>query len=106
MIFTKRNLDLSDFQLKVNDYNFERVTTLKFLGVLINHKLTWHDHIGVVCNKIAKSIGILRKVHFYPQNILKMLYHTLITPYFNYCIITWANIFKLIPILYFINLIF
>ena len=91
MVFTNKNIDFNNIHLRVNDHNFERVDNLKFLGIAINHKLKWHEQINVVCNKITTNIGILYKVHFYPINFLKMLYHTLITPYFNYCIVAWEN---------------
>ena len=38
------------------------VTTTKFLGVSINHKFKWNDHITYVKSKISKSIGILNKI--------------------------------------------
>ena len=34
---------------------------IKFLGVTIDNKLPFNNHVSLVCNKIAKSIGILRK---------------------------------------------
>ena len=33
----------------------------KFLGVIIDNKLRWSDHITYTKNKIAKSIGIIYK---------------------------------------------
>ena len=35
----------------------------KFLGVIIDDKLNWSDHILYVKNKISKSIGIIHKTH-------------------------------------------
>ena len=40
----------------VNDNN------TKFLGVIIDSKLNWSDHIRYIKNKISKSIGILTKI--------------------------------------------
>ena len=94
MVFTNRNIDFNNVNKRVNEFSFECVNSLKFLGVIINHKLKWNEHINAVCNKLAKNIGILYKVQFYPLDILKMLYHTLITPYLNYCSTVWANFNK------------
>ena len=33
----------------------------KFLGVIIDEKLIWSDHIRYIKNKISKSIGIINK---------------------------------------------
>ena len=91
MIFTKKKIDFNNVELKVNEHTFQRAIVTKFLGVLIDHKLTWNEHTSNMCNKIAKNIGILRKVNYFPPKILKLLYHSFLTPYFSYCTIAWAN---------------
>jgi hypothetical protein len=49
-------------------------------------------HINVVINKTSKSLGIISKArHLIPQSASKMLYMTLVEPYFNYCNIIWAS---------------
>ena len=32
------------------------VEKVKYLGVYLNNKLTWHDHIDYICNK-ADTVG-------------------------------------------------
>ena len=32
---------------------------MKFLGVILDSKLTWSSHIQRIRNKIAKSVGII-----------------------------------------------
>ena len=69
-----------------------KIKKTKFLGVIINSSLIWHDHIKILCNKISKSIGIMLRVkNDVDANVLKMLYHSLIQPYFQYCNIIWAT---------------
>ena len=36
-----------------------RVRATKFLGVIIDEKLTWKDHISLVRSKLSKIVGIL-----------------------------------------------
>ena len=55
-----------------------------FIYCHINH------HINHLCNILAKNIGILYRLYYLPQNILKMLYHSLVSPYLNYCNIVWG----------------
>lgn len=70
----------------------KEVFSNKFLGVHIDHKLSWGDHISIVCRKVAKNIGILSKLkHYLPQHILKTLYQTLVVPHFSYCSIIWSG---------------
>ena len=35
------------------------VSTTKFLGVLIDNKIKWNDHIIYIKNEISKSIGVV-----------------------------------------------
>ena len=42
--------------------NLVSVSNTKFLGVIIDSKLNWSDHITYIKNKIYKSIGILTKI--------------------------------------------
>jgi len=50
------------------------------------------EHINIISNKIAKNIGIIRKIaHLLPTKILISLYYTLVDPpYFIYGNIVWA----------------
>ena len=67
----------------------------KFLGVTIDSKLTWDNHIHNISNSISKAIGILYKLkHILNEKILFMLYNTLILPHINYCNIVWGNCCK------------
>ena len=65
---------------------------IKFLGVIIDNKLNWSDHILYIKNKISKSIGIINKTRtFLDKNTLRNLYFTFIYPYLIYCIEIWGN---------------
>ena len=45
MIFSKRR-NLSPIELKINNITIKRVNETKFLGVIIDDKLTWKSHIN------------------------------------------------------------
>ena len=63
----------------------------KFLGVIIDKNLTWHDHIHYISGKISKGVGILSKLkHMLPMSILKLIYNSIISPYISYCNIVWG----------------
>ena len=64
---------------------------LKYLGVIIDSKLNWIDHITYVKNKVAKGIGIIRKASKLLNNkALLNLCHTFIFPYLIYCVEIWG----------------
>jgi hypothetical protein len=76
----------------MNNQKITRVYQTKFLGIIIQANLKWDAHIGLLKNKISKSVGILNKVkNLLATPHLKLLYQTLIEPYLNYCCIIWAN---------------
>ena len=64
---------------------------IKYLGVIIDSKLNWIDHITYVKNKVAKGIGIIRKASkLLNKKALLNLYHTFIFPYLIYCVEIWG----------------
>ena len=67
----------------------------KFLGVIMNEKLTWCDHIQNIKNQIATGIGIISKERRLLNNeTLCTLDDCFVYPYLNYCVEVWGNTFK------------
>ena len=64
------------------------VNYTNFLGIVIDNKLNWSEHIKHICNKISKSIGIINKVKYKLDT--KSLY-SFIYPYITYCNIVWGR---------------
>ena len=65
---------------------------VKYLGVLIDYKLSWKNHIGSVALKISKTIGLLSKLrHFVPTHTLFNIYNSLIAPYLRYGLVAWGQ---------------
>ena len=68
------------------------VTSTKFLGIIIDNKLKWNQHITYVKNKISKAVGILYKIrNFLDKSTLLNMYYSLVFPYLIYCIEIWGN---------------
>ena len=44
---------------KHKNAKIDMVYKTKFLGVLIDNKLNWKDHIDVIKTKLSKNIGIM-----------------------------------------------
>ena len=53
MVFTNKSCD-DTYSVCMNGLNLSRVFVTKFLGVHMDSKLDWNDHINIVRNKIAK----------------------------------------------------
>jgi len=87
ILFTNRRHDIdSDCNVVMDGRDIVIGSECKYLGVLIDDKLSFDKHIGYVCSKISKSIGMLYKLSpNVPDGVLLSLYNTLIYPYLVYC---------------------
>ena len=95
MLFTRKRSIPDDIEIKINNITISRVKQVKFLGVIMDEKLTWKDHINYISRKISKCIAIMFKLKFMVcKDTLKSLYYTLAYPYFTYCNIVWDNTYK------------
>ena len=81
-----------NIQITLNGTELNYSQEFKFLGVIIDNKLTFKSHIKEISRKISKSVGIIRKISFFPRFILKSLYYTLVYPYLTYCIQAWGYV--------------
>ena len=67
-----------------NNSLIERIHVTKFLGVMIDDKLTWKEHINHVQSKLSKSISILyRASKVLTKAALITLYYSLFYPYMS-----------------------
>ena len=81
--------------VNINGCELEKVNCTKFLGVKIDNKLSWKEHIGDVKNKLMKSIGIMYKMRNVLTRKWRMnLYKSIVLPHITYCNIVWASTFK------------
>ncbi len=91
MLFNTRQTDAN--LIKIN--SFARVSKTKFLGVYIDDKLSWHDHISYVMSKVSRGVGILNKARrLLPLKVLNMLYCSLVLPHIQYCNIVWGSTYR------------
>ena len=93
MIFKKKRNDLT---VDIPDVIFggeviQRVSTVKFLGVILDDTLSWSPHINHVKNKVAKGMGIISKLRkCLNSKTLMTLYYSFLYPHFIYCIEVWG----------------
>ena len=72
--------------VSINGMNINRVYVTTILGVHIDSKLNWNEHISVIKTKVAKNVSIMNRVkHCLISSALYSLYCTLILPYLSYC---------------------
>ena len=68
------------------------VHSQKFLGLILDNKLNFKDHIDKISNKVKSINGIIWKLsHYVPQPILRKVYDSLILPNLIYGIEVWGK---------------
>ena len=90
-----KNNDECDVQTRVvlDNTPLERVTVIKFLGIFLDEKLCWKNHISEKSKQISKVIGIMNKLKNYlPLKVLRTIYQSLIQSNILYGLIIWGKI--------------
>ena len=69
----------------------KEVTTTKYLGVLIDSKLAWSNHIQSLAHKAAQVNGFLHhNLRQCPSNIKAICFKSMVHPIFEYDSSIWA----------------
>ena len=83
--------------LNIGDETIKQVNTAKFLGIIIDDKLSWNAHIHVYyCkNKLSSGLHAINSAkHILSPKHLKSLYYTLIHPHLTYGLLLWGSTYK------------
>ena len=81
-----------NIRVGINGIYIDRVYNTIFLGVTIDDKLNWKEHIKTIPSKISKTTAIIYKAsHVFTERALYILYCSLALPYKSYCAAIWGN---------------
>ena len=93
MIFSSRQY-VPRTKIIIRSQELAVTNSAKFLGVQLDNKLNFSNHIDYVRNKISRSCGILKKLSYhFPAEILHKLYYTMVHPHVSYCLEIWGSSF-------------
>ena len=82
----------NDLRVTIGEHAIERRLSGKFLGMTLDDKLTFKEHINTVKGKVSKLVGLLFQLKkVFPLEVLNKLYYSLIYPHLNYCILAWGS---------------
>ena len=95
MFFSRRKKTTPNIQVTLRGQPIANVTNTKFLGVIVDEKLNWKDHISFIASKISKSNGVLFRIrNNLTREAKNLLYHSLIHPYLTYCNNVYASTYE------------
>jgi len=68
MLISSKHVSTESFVINVNSNRIERTLTYKYLGVIVDEKLTWKEQCKQMCCTISKYVGAMHKVKHYVNN--------------------------------------
>lgn len=83
----KPELDLS---MKFNNTEIERVQSTKYLGIILDEKLSWKPHIEKISKKVYPIIGAIRRCTKLPPNICNLVYNAHILSKIRPNLLIWS----------------
>lgn len=94
IIFEKRSIvDVDDdFQLTIDNQNICRTYVVKYLGLVIDSKLTWENHIQKVRAKLSSASFLIRRIKsFIKINVLWKIYYAYFHSQLMYLSAIWSS---------------
>ena len=82
-----RNYDLC---INVGGKQLSHVSSVKYLGLHIDEKLSWYQHTANVVQRIYSRIHCLNHLRPLPIELLAKLYHVFVLPILDYCDVVWT----------------
>ena len=90
MIVSKKSLK-HKFKIKIGNQEISRQRESRYLGVIIDDRLTWKSHLKKIKSKLASGCWALYRLkNFVNRNTLRMVYCGLIYQTLQYCISCWG----------------
>lgn len=95
MQFYQRMNKTPSLYIHNNGNKIEEVAMTKFLGLIIDNKLTWNEQADTICKRLSKSSYALYKLSkIVDKNAVVTAYHGLVASILHYGVIFWGNCTK------------
>lgn len=95
VMFISKKLELNDnnqrrlvvfpSSILVDNHDVEVVSSFKLLGVIIDNKLSFSNHIASVRKSVNIKLYSIKKLFYLSFNVKLQFFKTFILPYFDYC---------------------
>lgn len=97
MVFGPRHMLVSnpELSLSLDGKPVEQVKKIKILGIVLDARLTWTEHIDNIVTKMGKSIAVTRKCSGYvTSSTLNQVIQALVLSHLEYCPVIWSSTAK------------
>ena len=62
MVFSNKNASKPDLQISIDGHSIDETDRTKFLGVIIDSKLNWKNHISYITGKLPEELVLLQRL--------------------------------------------
>ena len=92
LLFDYRKKQTSSLEICIAETMIKSVETTKFLGVILDNKLSWKNHYEQLKCKILRNYALLcRSKNLLNMQGMKMLYYAQIYSHLSYCVVLWGS---------------
>ena len=92
MFFNHSTKTENKIEIKIDNIVIPQVDNTKFLGIKIDQKLNWKNHVDLLLCKLKSNTKILQtNKKFVSKHVLKLLYYSQVYSHLIYCIRSWGN---------------
>ena len=93
--FTRKKSTIG-YNYTLSNSTLSRASCVKDLGVMLDSKMTFSDHISYICTKASRTLGFIFRTgkHFRQIHCLKVLYCSLVRSTLEFCSVVWAPFYQ------------
>lgn len=92
ILFSASSRPHSDMCLSIGGQAIEFVPNFKFLGILVDERLSWKPHINELQSKLSRGLWAIRRVkHLVSYKGMLALYHALVHCHLVYGCLLWGS---------------
>ena len=91
MLINNKQKDRRDeINVNVQGNDIDSLNNVKLLGITMDNKLNFSEHINITCKKANQRIGVLMRLKNLVPTVAKLhLFKAAILPYLTYSHLTW-----------------
>ena len=95
MFLQKSTKKVIQEKLQIGNNEIESENSVALLGITIDNRLSFDDHIAKICNKSSMQLNAISRLKKYmSQKELEVDFNSFIYSNFNYCSLVWHFSFR------------